>query len=64
MQIKVDEDLPTQAAAYLTARGYAATTVRRQNMGGWKDADLWLAVQAEDRFLITADKGFGDIRRY
>ena len=64
MQIKVDEDLPTQAAAYLTARGYAATTVRRQNMGGWKDADLWLAVQAEDRSLITADKGFGDIRRY
>ncbi len=64
MQIKVDEDLPIQAASYLTVRGYAATTVRQQDMGGWKDTDLWQAVQAESRFLITADKGFGDIRRY
>ena len=64
MQIKVDEDLPSRAAAYLTARGHTAMTVRQQNMGGWKDTELWLAVQAEDRFLITADKGFGDIRRY
>jgi hypothetical protein len=33
-------------------------------MGGWKDAALWTAVQAEQRFLITADKGFGDLRLY
>jgi predicted nuclease of predicted toxin-antitoxin system len=33
-------------------------------MGGWKDAEIWKAVQAEKRFLITGDKGFGDIRVY
>ena len=30
----------------------------------WVDADLWRAVQDHQQFLITADKGFGDIRRY
>jgi predicted nuclease of predicted toxin-antitoxin system len=29
-----------------------------------KDPALWQAVQAEGRFLVTADKGFGDIRFY
>jgi hypothetical protein len=33
-------------------------------MGGWKDPDLWRAVQEEKRFLITADKGFADIRAF
>ncbi len=64
MLIKVDEDLPRQAAVYLAEKAYAAHTVRQQNMGGWKDPDLWKAVQSENRFFITADKGFGDIRRY
>ena len=33
-------------------------------MGGAKDVVLWQAAQSEQRFLITADKGFGDIRVY
>jgi hypothetical protein len=33
-------------------------------MGGVKDPLLWQAVQAEKRFLVTADKGFADIRYY
>lgn len=33
-------------------------------MGGFKDPDLWREVQAEGRFLSTADKGFADVRRY
>lgn len=33
-------------------------------MGGFKDPALWEAVQAHHQFLITADKGFGDVRRY
>ncbi len=64
MLIKVDEDLPRQVADYLVAKGYDAVTVRQQHMGGWKDAELWVVVQAEQRFLITADKGFGNIRHY
>ena len=33
-------------------------------MGGTKDDALWQAVQVEQRFLATADKGFGDIRSH
>lgn len=33
-------------------------------MGGWQDDPLWQAVQAGQQFLLTADKGFGDIRLY
>ena len=61
---KVDEDLPNLATQRLRERGYAAESVIEQGMGGWKDAELWQAVQAEGRFLITADKDFADIRLY
>lgn len=44
--------------------GYDAVSVVEQGMGGWKDHALWEVVQAEQRFLITADKGFADIRFY
>jgi predicted nuclease of predicted toxin-antitoxin system len=64
MRIKVDEDLPGQVVHLLRASGYDASSVTEQGMGGWKDPELWQAVQREKRFLITADKGFGDIRQY
>ena len=65
MHIKVDEDLPADVAQILRANGYKDTaTVLEQEMGGWKDQALWESVQSEQRFLITADKGFGDIRTH
>ena len=64
MQIKVDEDLPPVAAIFLSQRGYDAVAVTEQGMGGWKDSALWQAIQNEGRFLITADKGFGNIKTY
>lgn len=33
-------------------------------MGGAADPQLWQIAQSERRFLVTADKGFGDIRLY
>ncbi len=33
-------------------------------MGGTKDPALWKAIQQENRFLVTADKGFADVRTY
>lgn len=64
MHIKVDEDLPQAVAQKLRAAGYEASTVLEQAMAGWKDPDLWRIVQAHQQFLVTADKGFGDIRAY
>jgi predicted nuclease of predicted toxin-antitoxin system len=62
MRVKVDEDLPRAAVQTLLDRGYEAVSVVEQQMGGWKDPALWQAVQAEQRFLVTADKGVADIR--
>lgn len=64
MQIKVDEDLPQVVAEKLRARGYQATTVLEEAMGGFKDSALWAAIQLEKKFLMTADKGFADLRTH
>ena len=64
VRFKVDEDLPQAAVQMLQRAGYEAVSVMEQWMGGLKDPLLWKAVQAEQRFLVTADKGFGDIRFY
>lgn len=64
MRIKVDEDLPRAVTQMLRDKGYEAASVTEQGMGGWKEPDLWRNVQAEHRFLVTADKGFADIRFY
>jgi len=64
MQIKVDEDLPRQVVTLLRKKGYQADSVVDEAMSGWKDAELWRRIQTESRCLITADKGFADIRSY
>jgi predicted nuclease of predicted toxin-antitoxin system len=65
VRIKIDEDLPRAAASLLRDAGYDdVKTVREQEMGGWKDPALWQAVQEEGRFLVTADKGFADLRAH
>jgi len=62
-RVKVDEDLPRQIAEMLNARGHNATTVLEQGWQGAPDDVLWERVQEERRFLMTADKGFADLRR-
>jgi len=64
MQIKVDEDLPRQIVSLLRERDYLTESVVEQGMSGWKDSEIWQKVQVESRFLVTADKGFADIRLY
>ena len=59
--VKVDEDLSEEVAEISTAAGYEAITVRSQGWAGLLDDELWLRVRAEHRWLITADKAFGDI---
>jgi len=64
MRIKVDEDLPKAISQILRQHGYEAISVIEQKMGGTKDPALWQAIQAEQRFLVTADKGFADVRTH
>lgn len=64
MRVKLDEDLPRAAVFLLRSAGEDVQTVHDQGMNGWQDPDLWRAVQTEERFLITGDKGFADLRSY
>jgi predicted nuclease of predicted toxin-antitoxin system len=64
IRIKVDENLPEQIADLFNAHGYDALTVGDQGWRGLADDELWRRIQAEGRWLVTADKEFGDIRRY
>jgi len=64
LPVKVDEDLPAAIVQALRMAGYAAAGAADQGMSGWSDAELWMAVQSEGRFLVTGDKGFADIRSH
>jgi predicted nuclease of predicted toxin-antitoxin system len=64
VRIKVDEDLPPAVTERLREAGHDAAGVVEQEMSGLKDPGRWAAVQGEGRFLVTSDKGFGDIRAY
>jgi predicted nuclease of predicted toxin-antitoxin system len=62
--VKVDEDLPRQVADLFSGRGYDAVTVVMQGLQGLPDDELWPRVQQEKRWLVTADKGFADLRSH
>jgi predicted nuclease of predicted toxin-antitoxin system len=63
-RIKIDEDLPRHIAKVLIADGHDAITVLDQGWRGLPDGILWQRIQAERRWLLTADKAFADLRRY
>ena len=64
MKIKLDEDLPDRLVAVLTGLGHNVDTVRTEQLTGRADPDVWSAAQAAQRFLITQDLDFSDVRRY
>ena len=64
MKIKLDENLPLQIKAGLTAFGHDVHTVIDEQLTGSKDAQIWAAAQREQRFLITQDLDFADVRQF
>lgn len=64
MRVKLDENLPERLVPILVELGHDVDTVVREGLKGAKDDDLWPAVQKAERFLITKDLGFSDVRRY
>jgi predicted nuclease of predicted toxin-antitoxin system len=62
--IKLDENLPDRLVAVLTGLGHNVDTIRTEQLTGRGDADVWSAAQAAQRFLITQDLDFSDVRRY
>ncbi len=64
MKFKIDECLPKEYAHLLAQKGYDAETVFQEGLCGHSDAEIWLNAQQENRFLITCDLDFSDIRFY
>ncbi|PYR23221.1 MAG: hypothetical protein DMF95_16195 [Acidobacteria bacterium] len=64
MNIKLDENLPDRLVPVLTGLGHDVDTVRGERLVGRVDPDVWTAAQAAQRFLITQDLDFSDMRRY
>ncbi|MGH7045287.1 MAG: DUF5615 family PIN-like protein [Stellaceae bacterium] len=57
-RLKIDENLPREIADLLNAQGYDAVTVLVQGWRRMADDELWRRIQAEVRWLVTADKEF------
>ena len=64
MRAKIDENLPTEAAALLRIAGWDCSTVYDEALMGADDARLSAACRAEERVLFTLDQDFADIRTY
>lgn len=64
MKIKLDENLPARLMPILRGYGYDVDTVPEEQLGGKSDVEVWQAVGAESRFLITQDLDFSDTRQF
>jgi len=64
MRIKLDENLPASLVPDLTALGHDVDTALDEGLQGERDEHVWLETQAAQRFLITQDLDFSDVRRF
>lgn len=58
MRILVDENIPRLTVEALVDLGHNVRDVRGTAAEGVSDQDLWEIAQAEQRLLVTTDKGF------
>ncbi len=64
LRFKIDENLPTEAAALIQAAGHECHTVFDEGLAGTPDPVLSERCRAEGRVLLTLDLDFADIRSY
>lgn len=64
MKVKLDENIPVRLVDELGKLGHDVDTVATEGLGGKPDLDVWNAVRRSERFLITQDLGFSDVRRF
>jgi predicted nuclease of predicted toxin-antitoxin system len=64
MKIKLDENLPAALADSLREFGHDVHTVPDEGLAGSIDSEVWAAAQREERFLITQDLDFSNIRQF
>lgn len=64
MKIKLDENLPLRLGLVLTELGNDVHTTLDEGLSGAEDARIWESARNENRFLITQDLDFSDLRRF
>lgn len=64
MRIKLDENIPERLREVLTELGHNVDTVIQENKGGFPDDVVWQTTKEADRFFITQDLDFSDIRQF
>lgn len=62
MKIKLDENVPREAADALAVRGHDVHTVPSEGLRGRPDHEIRTATDREGRLLITQDLDFSDAR--
>ena len=64
MRIKLDENLPAELTTLLRQNGHDVDTVTTEELTGQPDEVVWDATEISNRFFITSDLDFSDVRRY
>jgi predicted nuclease of predicted toxin-antitoxin system len=64
MNIKLDENIPEDAATIFMDAGYQVSTVLKESLGGRADPDVAAICKAESKVLITLDTDFANIGAY
>ena len=64
MKFKVDENLPEELVDFLDGAGWDSSSVYRQDLSGAEDPEVARICNAEDRILVTFDRGFANVHDY
>ena len=64
LRVKLDENVPVDAAPLFTAAGHDCHTVYDEALGGAADPQVIGRCRAEGRVLVTLDLDFSDVRAY
>jgi len=64
VKLKLDENLPSTLVADLVADGHDLDAVAGEGLQGRPDEEVWEATQSAERFLITQELDFSDVRKF
>jgi predicted nuclease of predicted toxin-antitoxin system len=64
MKFKIDENLPDDLAQLIRDAGWDCSSIVEQQLGGADDPHVAAVCIAEDRILVTFDRGFLNIKTY
>ena len=64
MNIKLDENIPAKLTDYIAEMEHDVDSVLKEKLKGHQDSEVWEAAQRVQRFFITQDMDFSDIRKF